>query len=380
MNILRLFRTRSCGLVCALVLGSWSVRAWAVVAITADMNSKGLNPKAIGEDGTTSLYAHSSQSAPDAVGPNDTITLTQIINGQPVDPANAPQVTDSAFKIPVGQADNPNQLIYYGPTVALLKQKKSLLVTDGDDQILQSLSGDFKGGAYQASNDGKNTIYAFAKNRYLIRPADAPKTIGKAAGAAYDPFMVPGGQSYAYQPNIDISIGSDGDSSGSVLFYALDIHTYASSDLETFADAGMPMDQTLWNLRIGADGPITSQLQLHIQFQLNPAALSEIHFAPSMTVGFANFYSLPPAVQAVLISAEIDTNLSTPGRFTVSGGTATLTDYDLFAPGTTFTSSGGSVPFGEGVNVSGVEVPEPAVVALIVIAVVGSVAGRRRTS
>jgi hypothetical protein len=331
-----------------LLSGSLAAPTWATSA-TADLQNKGMDNKEVGTDGTTSLYAYSIQNAtPDSaqIGPNADVTVTLISNGQPVeDAAKVPSPVESNYKIPVPKKGEKGTFNFSGtPTVALLKQDKGLLITDGDVEQINSTSGKFTGSAYQTNEDGTNFINAFALTMGLIKTAP-----GKAAGAAFDPYIVPGGQSYSYQPTIDASLESDADGKAGVVIYAVDSTTYTDSpDLDNFTEGNAPMSETLWSLSIASSGPISSSTQLSVDFEINPLALREINSSA--------FAGMTPSQ----IDDAVDLSLQQPGVWTISAGTATLTGFDPFSSNTTFTPFGGSVDYAEAVDAGIVETPLPA--------------------
>jgi hypothetical protein len=337
-----------------------TVRANQAIASTSDP----IATANVGTGATTSLYAYSYRLTPNGLqfGPNATVTVSLTSNGTPA--TTAPNVANSEFKIPVPVPGQPGTFAYYGNTVALKDQAKSLMVKPDDQELLQSASSLHRGYARQFVTDtGTLQIQAYAIG------LGSPN--GKAAGAAYDPFIVPGGATYTYAPAVDASVECDDTSSfASAMAYAVDSTTFTSDDLDNFPEDGAPMNQTLWFVGVSADGPIASVSDLGIDFELNPLALNEISF-PTTYLSMLPGYSptLSAAQLAVLIDAQIDGTLEQPGVITISDGTASISDYSLFPDGTTFTPfNGQDVEYGDGANAAEEEVPEPGAVGLLVLA------------
>jgi len=336
----------------------------------------GLKTAALGGSGTTSLYAYTIQNATSTspqVGPNDAVTASLTSDGMPS--TMPPAVKDTDFKIPVPSRAQGIFKYYGNPTVSLLDQNKSLIVKAGDSETITSASGAYSALAAQlAKADGTREIQAGTRLTDSVA--------GKAAAAAYDPVTIPGGSTYSYAPTVSASVQVDDlTTSAGTVSYALDSNTFTSGDLDTFPTGSPSMDPTLWYLGLSADGPVASVSDLGIDFELNPVALNEISFPTAYLTSLPGYSpSLTPAELAALIDTQIETALMQPGVISIAGdGTASLSDYQFFPDGTTFTPANGQdVEYADGSNAAiEDDVPEPESGGFFVLAALGLGISRR---
>ena len=56
----------------------------------------------------------------------------------------------------------------------------------------------------------------------------------------------------------------------------MDGSVFTTDDVNNFPDDGSPLEDTLWNLSLSADGPLGSTSDVDVDFELNPLAFNEI--------------------------------------------------------------------------------------------------------
>jgi hypothetical protein len=348
---------------------------------SADLQNSVGNGTELRKNGTISFYTWSVQDPNgQKVGPNDQVTVRLVTGGVPSN--DPPAASDSTNRIQVPkQGEKGTFLSYGGPTVALTRQDKSLMIAAPDTETLTSTSDKYIGHAYaQARAPGFGQSFGALTNKLWNGQSPAPPP-GQAAAAAYDPFTIPGGQSYDYPLVIDATLDSDADSTVGALYYALDSKTYTSGILDDFQQDTPPMSQTLYWLGIAAgSGTIQSSSDIQISFELNPLALNEITF-PSPWLATIPGYSgsLTAQARADLIEQQIESEMRQPGVFAIGGGSATLSGYSVFPDGTSFTPDGGSVEYADGVNAGINSVPEPSTVGLLGVGALGIMRCCRRS-
>jgi hypothetical protein len=151
----------------------------------------------------------------------------------------------------------------------------------------------------------------------------APKGgVGAGAGEAIDPFTLPPGVYQDYAPVIDLQ---------------LQIDTPADVVGASFFANDSRFSDPLWSLGISAQGVLSSNADLQIQFASNPIL----------------------GLNDALIASQIRS------AFTVSSGTATLSSYQLFD--TTYTVDQ-SVTYSDDVNAGASTLPEPSSLVLLATA------------
>lgn len=349
--------------VSALACGLWATeaRGGLLVVVPAAKNEAAgdirspFSSAGLGGAGTTNLKAYSRQDPPAAAGPNATVTST--LNGAAGPAPKTLNGASTGIDIP-NPAPPPRFNRTPPPVVALQNQPKRNITANGDIQTLRSTSGSYSGvaGQEQGVLNGAGVRSVFA---YGIRNAGAVAP-GQAAGGAFDPFTVPSGASYSYQPIIDVLMQSDlAELSVGVGYFAVDSFVFTSDTVDNFTDDGSPSSGSLWTLGISASGPVASPSGLNIDFELNPQALDEISFPTSFLVTLPGYSgSLTHAQLAPLINTAINTKIR--GAFAVdSNGVASVNDFSFLPAGTMYTPMGGDVVYGDGVNAGVQAAPEP---------------------
>ena len=203
---------------------------------------------------------------------------------------------------------------------------------------------------------------------------------GKAAGAAYDPYLVSPG-SYPVNPIVNARLQLNGPMDfGGVTFFATDDRTF---DPDTFYESGQPFELALWSLSVLANGNFVSSSDL-----LDPSKL-EIDFTLK-----------DPALLSIRDSgggAYSDSMIENAVRkaFTLDGDTVALSNFSVFpvdvsgdalcgTPGHPLCGSAtyhvdSLINYGEGVNVGISQVPEPPALALLAAAICACFFSTQRT-
>jgi hypothetical protein len=200
---------------------------------------------------------------------------------------------------------------------------------------------------------------------------------GSAAGEAVDPFTVPGGSSYAYDPTIDATLQlPDSSIFAGVEFYALDSFVFTSDDVGNFNEDGSPFADTLWFLSLAANGILSSTAGVEIDFELNPIAPESELLLPSSYLSTLPGYSagLPATAIGPSIDNEIESRILQ--MLTFNDHSVTLQNFALFPADTLFRPVGGDVVFADGVAAVGSTVPSPASLWLFGAGLIG-LAGMR---
>ena len=216
---------------------------------------------------------------------------------------------------------------------------------------------------------GSGNQFQSATGKYLAafgstNSKDKKPPEGAAAGAAFDPILIPGGALLAYSPMVDASF-QIGDSSitGGADIYAVDSTVFTSDDLSNFLNDGSPFENTLWHLNLAANGPVAGTSDVSVDFELNPLALDEIIF-PTLYLVSLPGYSMDLSDQelAELIDEAVDKAVRE--AFVLVGDTVQLQNFLLFPDGTLYAPIN-SVEYAEGVDAGLTTVPEPASILLL---------------
>jgi hypothetical protein len=392
------------------VLGAWSGRAAATprTDIMVSSEALGFQSAGLGTTGTFRLLAFSQQfqklmTLPDgtnvvvapAIGPNGTPTITTVLGGTR---GTLTPVTGPAIIVPTN-ATGPNDVAnLYGPTEADKKKlsqksiafgpptigtpgpsplrnpppgagelRKSIFTRPGDNVLVKSLSGIWLGQAAAGFITNNNARQIAAETLLL---GNSPPT-GKAAAQAIDPFAVPSGSLFSYDPTFSARLELDPNVSGGIGVFAVDSSVFTADGLESFEDDGSPLDQTLWYLSVS--GQITNGGFIAlVDFQLNPLALNEIQFPSSFLASLSPFTDA--ASEALLIDQAIDNFIASQLIF--DGDKVELKGVRLFPAGTTFQAINGGVDYAEGVVAVVSAAPEPGTLSLLGIGLFGLVLGR----
>jgi hypothetical protein len=354
------------GVFAVCIIAAYSGEALATSIVQADLrvgfDSAALNPKGF----LTSLYAFSGQDSPVARGPNVATPVSLTSNGVvaptpalPLPTLGTPRPGDSIVLKTKG-----GMKLEYKPVVVLRNQPKALITKVGDIESLVSSSGFYQGSAMQDQTNpllGLPRIAAAAETGQGIPPGAG----GSAAGEAVDPFTVPGGMSYAYGPTIDATLQlQDSATFGGVELYSVDSFVFTDDDVANFVADGSPFENTLWNLSLTANGPLTSTTSVDVAFQLNPAALTEILLPTPYLMSLPGFKpSMNAAAVAQLVDAAIAGAIG--GQLQFKNGAVVLKDFPLFPAGTLFAPAGGDVVFADGAAAALTAVPEPGTLWLL---------------
>ena len=178
---------------------------------------------------------------------------------------------------------------------------------------------------------------------------------------------MPAGSSYAYAPTIDASLQlTNSSASGGAEFFAVDSSVFTTDDVNNFPDGGSPLEDTLWNLSLSADGPLGSTSDVDVDFELNPLALNEILLPSSYLSSLPGYSaSLTAAQIATLVEGAIDDAIGQALTFDSGSGTVSLSAFALFPAGTLFQAADGGVVYAEAVDAGLTDVPEPATLWLV---------------
>jgi hypothetical protein len=245
--------------------------------------------------------------------------------------------------------------------------KAAWLKVPNDQVTIASSTGQYLGDASAFINPvGQRLLYASAT--FFPAPVGPPPP-GAAAGEAADPFFVPSSSSpLTYDPVLNNRIQLNSTSlSGGALSWAVDSSVFTSDSVDNFLLDGAPLDKTLWFLALGAQGPITSQGGVGVDFEINPLALNEITFPSSFLAGLGTYSNTTQ--EAALIDKAIDQIVA--GALTLNGSEADLLGFNPFPAGTTFTAANGGVEYADGVNAGLVAAPEPSTWLLLATGALG---------
>jgi hypothetical protein len=193
---------------------------------------------------------------------------------------------------------------------------------------------------------------------------------GAAAARATDPVDIPTG-SYAYNPDINLSLDIEPGESGDAKAYAVDASTFTAADVETYNPDDNPLSNALWSLEMGGSQPASGPANVEVDFELNPLALHELAFPASFISSLGSFST--DAQEVALIETAFDNTITADESF--SGNTDTLTNVDPFPQGTMFSPAINNEEYNFGVDAE-IAVPEPGV-AVSVMAMGACVLGRR---
>jgi opacity protein-like surface antigen len=265
----------------------------------------------------------------------------------------------------------------YVPVLGLADQPKGNITQVGDSQTLFSLTGTYTGTGNQFQSATGKYLGAIASTN----SKDKKPPEGAAAGAAFDPILIPGGALLAYSPMVDATF-QIGDSSitAGVDIYAVDSTVFSSDDLSNFLNDGSPFENTLWHLNLAANGPVAGPSDVAVDFELNPLALDVIIFPTSYLVGLPGYsMGLSDAEVATLIDQAVDKAVTE--ALVLIGDTVQLQSFLLFPDGT-FYAPINSVEYAEGVDAGLTTVPEPTSILLLASAILillGFHSGRTRS-
>jgi hypothetical protein len=308
---------------------------------------------ALGATGKTSLRAFSQEGA--QTNKNFFGDLTsggKVINPAP-NGALLPLIQNISVELPTG-------VMRYVPVIGLADQPKTNIKQASDIQTQFSVTGTYQGSGNQFQSPSGRYIAALA----FTNSTAAKPPAGAAAGAAYDPILVPGGAMYSYSPMVDASFQlGDVSESGGVDMYAVDSTVFTSDDLSNFLNDGSPFDETLWHLNLAANGPVTDPSNVSVDFELNPLALAEIIFPTSYLVSLPGYsMSLTDAQIAELIDAAVDG--AATEALSLVGDTVQLQNFSPFPAGTSYAPTK-SAEYAEGVDAGLTTVPEPSSILLL---------------
>jgi hypothetical protein len=256
-------------------------------------------------------------------------------------------------------------------TTAPAAVAKQSLTARGDNVTVTSTSGNYSGQAAAfISSGGVRGISADATT------SAAPPPAGNAAARAYDPFEIPSGSSYVYDPTITATVELDSpDASGGIAAFAVDSSVFTTDSVDNFTADGTPLNDTLWYLSVGGDTPTTSTSDVLVDFELNPLALNEIMF-PSSFLASIGPYSDTDS-EALLIDQALDQSIAS--QLALNGDAVDLNGVDPFPTGTMFQAISGGVEYADDVDAVVSAAPEPASLVLLSGSLV-ILAGSRRVS
>jgi hypothetical protein len=396
----------------SLVLGAWPARATAIprTDIVVSSENPGFQSAGLGGTGTFRLLAFSEQKRqlmvlPDGsvvevsppIGPNGTATITTALGGVR---GTLTPVAGSAIVVPTN-VTGPNDVAnLYGPKEEDKKKltqksisfgpptigtpgpsplrnpppgagelRKAIFSRPGDNVLVKSTSGIWLGQA-AAGFISRNDVRQIAAETLLL---GNPPPQGRAAGEAIDPFEVPSGSLFSYDPTVSahVELGSP-NVSGGIGAFAVDSSVFTADSLDRFEDDGSPLDQTLWYLSLS--GQITGgELVVLLDFQLNPLALSEIQFPSSFLASLGSYTDA--ASEALLIDQAMDTFITSQLAF--DGDAVDLNEVHLLPAGTTFQAIEGGIDYAEGVGAVVTAVPEPGALWLFGIGLAALALNRR---
>jgi hypothetical protein len=290
---------------------------------------------------------------------NASVTSTVIVNGNNLGslPANRRGYTvdtkGRSISVPTGEFGMLDGKKYekvkgLGPTARLVSNSgspnflKSWLKIADDEAEITSKTGNYVGdGAAFINAMGERLLYAAASY-----DGQHPPNPGSAAGQAGDPFFIPSGSPLIYDPILNDSIQLDAGESGGAISWASDSSVFTSDNMDNFVQDGAPLDQTLWYLTLGGQGPIASTSDVGIDFELNPLALNEIAFPSSFLAGLGSYSDATS--EAALIDQAIDQTVA--AALTLNGNEVDLSGFDPFPTGTTFSAISGGVEYADGVD------------------------------
>jgi hypothetical protein len=309
-------------------------------------------------------------SAPDGVPFNSGVGLTSqkiaIPNGVRVSPLTGRIVPAFTFVGPVMQILGTNGFAL----------NKSVLANPDDEVEVYSLTGDYEGVATVANRTNPLVNDYFPKysvTAIATYSGALPPTPGDAGALAGDPVSIPAG-TYNYDPNLSTSVDIDADGEeGAARVYAVDGATFTSDSVNNFVADGEPQDQTLWSLVMGANTPTPSVANVMIDFELNPAALSEITLPSSYVASLGSFAN--PTAEALLVDQQVDLQIAAEMTFT--GDEGDLTDFDPFPSGTTYMPLSDGEHYADGADAA-IEAPEPASVCLFLVTACAAAMRRNR--
>lgn len=227
------------------------------------------------------------------------------------------------------------------------------LVEPGDAVSISSDTGNYGGvstvvNATDPSTDQLLPKYTLNAEAYVDPSETSP---GLSAASGSDLLNIPAG-TYLYDPTVDCSIRVDpNNQKAAARIYAVDDNSFTSDGVDHFVIDGEPMDQALWSLwRYDSQGKYVGIINWN--FELNPAALSEISF-PADYLASLGLYSDPES-EAALIDRSINTALE---NYLDKHGWS-LVDFDPFPMGTTYTPLVVGEGYASGVD-SAIFIPEP---------------------
>jgi PEP-CTERM motif len=251
------------------------------------------------------------------------------------------------------------------------EQKQSLKLK-GDNETATSTSGIYTGQASAfISAKGVRGITATAYTTANPPPG------GSAAAQAIDPFEVPSGTAYVYDPTVTGSVELDtANAAAGFAAFALDSSVFTTDSLDNFVDDGAPLDQTLWYLSVGSDQPTASISDVFVNFQLNPLALDEIQFSTGFLASLGTYTDT--ASEVLLIDQTISQFVES--QLTRNGSEVDLDTAHLFPAGTMFQPIAGGVEYADAVDAVVTQVPEPGALPLFGFGLAGLFLARYRAS